>query len=223
MRAALQKGNALSDEERQSIAQQMSQLTGLSPDYILRSNLRVEPEPLPARAASRPAPDHRPNRFALSSAPSPTPSGEAPSYDPQAQRDHRRLRRRDQRLSVPRPRLQDAADLPAEQLRAASAATGTSSTRRRTASSSLADTSADLADGDARRTRGMKILSVNGLYDLATPFFGAEYDLGHMALEPQLAANIRYTYYPAGHMMYIDPPSARQLKADLAASTRARM
>jgi carboxypeptidase C (cathepsin A) len=38
-----------------------------------------------------------------------------------------------------------------------------------------------------------------------------------MALEPQLQANIRYTYYPAGHMMYIDPVSARQLKADLAA------
>ena len=51
----------------------------------------------------------------------------------------------------------------------------------------------------------MKILNVAGLYDLATPFFGAEYDLGHMALEPQIAANIRYTYYPAGHMMYIDP------------------
>jgi carboxypeptidase C (cathepsin A) len=38
-----------------------------------------------------------------------------------------------------------------------------------------------------------------------------------MALDPQIAANIRYTYYPAGHMMYIDPGSARQLRADLAA------
>jgi carboxypeptidase C (cathepsin A) len=38
-----------------------------------------------------------------------------------------------------------------------------------------------------------------------------------MALEPQLQANIRYTYYPAGHMMYIDPVSSRQLKSDLAA------
>ena len=61
------------------------------------------------------------------------------------------------------------------------------------------------------------MLSVNGLYDLATPFHGAEYEFQHMALEPQLRQNIRYTYYPAGHMMYIDPPSARQLKADLAA------
>ena len=38
-----------------------------------------------------------------------------------------------------------------------------------------------------------------------------------MALEPRLTANIRYSYYPAGHMMYIDPVSARQLKADIAA------
>ena len=63
----------------------------------------------------------------------------------------------------------------------------------------------------------MKLLSVNGLYDLATPFFGADYDIGHMALEPSIAANIRYTYYAAGHMMYTDPDSARQLKDDLAA------
>ena len=63
----------------------------------------------------------------------------------------------------------------------------------------------------------MKILSVNGLYDLATPYHGAEYEFRHMALEPQLKANVRYVYYSAGHMMYIDPPSARQLHADLAA------
>ena len=37
-----------------------------------------------------------------------------------------------------------------------------------------------------------------------------------MALEPEIAANIRYTYYAAGHMMYTDPDSARQLKNDLA-------
>ena len=60
------------------------------------------------------------------------------------------------------------------------------------------------------------MLSVNGYSDLATPFFGADYEIGHMMLEPQIAANIRYVYYPAGHMMYTDPGSARQLKADLA-------
>ena len=68
-----------------------------------------------------------------------------------------------------------------------------------------------------RENPRLKIMNAAGLYDLATPFFAAEYDLGHMALEPRLAANIRYSYYPAGHMMYIDPPSARQLRADIGA------
>ena len=65
-----------------------------------------------------------------------------------------------------------------------------------------------------RQDPRLKILSVNGLYDLATPFHGAEYEMRHMAIDPALQANIRYTYYPAGHMMYTDPESARQLKAD---------
>ena len=41
--AALQKGNSVSDAEKQSVAQQMARLTSLSTDYILRSNLRVQP------------------------------------------------------------------------------------------------------------------------------------------------------------------------------------
>src|SRR4051794_28158025 len=41
--AALQKGGTIGDEEKQSVAQQMARLTGLSADYILRSNLRVQP------------------------------------------------------------------------------------------------------------------------------------------------------------------------------------
>jgi carboxypeptidase C (cathepsin A) len=61
----------------------------------------------------------------------------------------------------------------------------------------------------------MKLFFVSGYYDLATPFMGADYEAGHMALAPAVAANIRYAYYPAGHMMYIDPASAHQLKADL--------
>ena len=41
--AALEKGAAISDAEKQSVAEHMSKLTGLSTDYIIRSNLRVQP------------------------------------------------------------------------------------------------------------------------------------------------------------------------------------
>ena len=66
-----------------------------------------------------------------------------------------------------------------------------------------------------RQNPRMKLFMVSGYYDLATPFMGADYEAGHMALEPAIAANIRYGYYPAGHMMYVDPVSAHKLKADL--------
>ena len=66
-----------------------------------------------------------------------------------------------------------------------------------------------------RQNPRMKILSVNGYYDLATPFHGADYEFGHLAVDSQLQSNIRYVYFEAGHMMYTDPASARQLKADL--------
>ncbi|MCA1653281.1 MAG: peptidase S10 [Sphingomonadales bacterium] len=42
--SALQKGGALSEAEKASTAQQMAHLTGLSSEYILRSNLRVSPD-----------------------------------------------------------------------------------------------------------------------------------------------------------------------------------
>ena len=118
----------------------------------------------------------------------PDAAGESAELRPAGQRDHRRLRRRAQRLSVPRPRLQDAAHATGRTImpRTSVATTGTSSTRRPTASADRRHQRRSRR-GDARRTRGMKILSVNGLYDLATPFLGAEYEFRHMALEPQIA------------------------------------
>jgi carboxypeptidase C (cathepsin A) len=50
---------------------------------------------------------------------------------------------------------------------------------------------------------------------MATPFAGADYDLEHMELDPALKANITYKYYPSGHMIYIEPGSAAQLRQDI--------
>lgn len=61
----------------------------------------------------------------------------------------------------------------------------------------------------------LRVLAVNGLYDLATPFMGTEYTLGHLGLDPTLVSHVGFAYYPAGHMMYADPASRTQLAADL--------
>jgi carboxypeptidase C (cathepsin A) len=63
----------------------------------------------------------------------------------------------------------------------------------------------------------MRLFVASGYYDLATPYFAAEYTLRHMGLDPALRANVTTTFYEAGHMMYIDQTSLAQLKRDAAA------
>ena len=55
-----------------------------------------------------------------------------------------------------------------------------------------------------------------GYYDLATPFFAAEYTFDHLGLDPTLQNHISGAYYEAGHMMYVHPPSLAKLKKDIA-------
>jgi carboxypeptidase C (cathepsin A) len=54
-------------------------------------------------------------------------------------------------------------------------------------------------------------------YDLATPFFGAENVVSGMNLEPAIRANLRFTYYESGHMLYIHNPSRVKFKEDFLA------
>ena len=72
----------------------------------------------------------------------------------------------------------------------------------------------DLADA-MRKNPHLKLLSVNGLFDLATPFFITEYDLAHIELEPKLRGNIEFAYYPSGHMIYLNVEALKQLKNDV--------
>lgn len=77
-----------------------------------------------------------------------------------------------------------------------------------------ADTALDLARA-MRTNPHLKVLSLNGYYDMATPFFGAEYDLKHMQLPPALRPNVSFKYYESGHMIYIHPESMTALRRDL--------
>ena len=47
----------------------------------------------------------------------------------------------------------------------------------------------------------MKVLILNGYYDIATVFYGVEYTINHLGLAPEIRDNIIMKYYEAGHMM----------------------
>jgi carboxypeptidase C (cathepsin A) len=67
-----------------------------------------------------------------------------------------------------------------------------------------------------RKNPHLRVFSANGYFDLATPFFATEYDLDHMNLEPELRKNVQFGYYPSGHMIYLNVDALHQLKDDLA-------
>jgi carboxypeptidase C (cathepsin A) len=77
------------------------------------------------------------------------------------------------------------------------------------------DVAIDLAD-TIRKNPKLRVLSANGYFDLATPFFATEYDLNHMSLPAKLVGNVQYSYYPAGHMVYLNVDALKEMKADLA-------
>lgn len=63
----------------------------------------------------------------------------------------------------------------------------------------------DLA-GALRRNPTLEVLLVNGLYDLATPYFAAVWTMDHLGLPADLRDNIQREDFEAGHMMYIHEP-----------------
>lgn len=61
----------------------------------------------------------------------------------------------------------------------------------------------------------MKLFVANGYFDLATPFYATQYTLAHLGLPQRVATNVSTGYYDAGHMMYIKNESLGRLKQDV--------
>ena len=60
----------------------------------------------------------------------------------------------------------------------------------------------------------LKVWVICGYYDLATPFFSAEWTYSHLFLMDGLKDNLSFTYYQSGHMFYQHEPSLRQFRKD---------
>ena len=61
----------------------------------------------------------------------------------------------------------------------------------------------------------LKIEVMEGFYDLATPFYAADYTIDHLSLPANLRKNISVTHYDSGHMVYLRQESRLQFKKDV--------
>ncbi|HLJ79775.1 MAG TPA: hypothetical protein VKT75_20325, partial [Acidobacteriaceae bacterium] len=66
----------------------------------------------------------------------------------------------------------------------------------------------------------LKVLVNGGYYDLATPFYAAQYEEKHLPIPEKLAGNIEYAWYESGHMVYVKAECLKQLHDRVAAFIR---
>ena len=198
---ALEKGDQLSSEERKKVIEGLARYTGLSTKYIEQTNLRVSPfrwfkelERDKRRTIGRL--DSRFEGMDIDAA------GEREEYDPSE-------------ASYEGAFVATFHDYVRRELKWDSDAyyTVTASVRPwdQTGNTEVAEV---LRAAMTQQTY-LRVLVVCGFYDVATPFNGIENTFAHMNLEPPVRKNVNFTYYEAGHMMYIDEKEHHKLQKDI--------
>ena len=214
---ALFEGDKLSEQELDSVAQQVSHFTGLSVQYVKEANLRISPsrfrkEVLRDQRMTLGRYDMRFEGQDLDAA------GENPSYDASdtgisgafiaALHNYLETDLKYDTTEQYRPSANSIGEWDWKHR------PGGGSPFGRAFAESQPYVAADLADA-IRKNPHLKVFSANGYFDLATPFFITEYDVDHMDLPKDLRGNIQFGYYPSGHMIYLNVEALGKLHSDL--------
>lgn len=201
---ALAKGTDLSQAEKQSIAEKLHQYTGLPVDYLMRGDLRIsggqfEKELQDETGMTTGRLD---TRF---SSPSIDPLSEEPAYDPQSSAISSAY------VSLFNQYVRNTLKYGAGQTYLPEADFGGHEwDMKHNGNSAYANVSRDLATAMITNPR-LKVLVNGGYYDLATPFYAAQYEDKHLPIPAKLAGNIEYAWYESGHMVYVKVECLKQL------------
>jgi len=207
---ALFQGNALDAAERDRIRDRLAYFTGLSPEYVERSNLRVQghrfaKELLRDRGVTIGLLDARYVKDEIDDLAA-DPEGDATDSAVSSAFKATLMHYMRAELGVRWDREYLA---PADEELS-------SNWRWRTVPDDQAwepmpvNTARDLSAA-LRNNPTLRVLVASGYYDLVTPFFDAEYTLRRHDIP---ADRIEYRYYGGGHMMYVNEPSRTRLLDD---------
>jgi carboxypeptidase C (cathepsin A) len=201
---ALAKGTDITEQEKQAVAEKLHNYIGLPVAYLLKANLRVDGGQFEKTLQDDQnlTTGRLDTRF---SGPSMDPLSESADYDPQASaissayvslfNDYvrRDLKYGDSETFLPR------------------ALFGSYQWSLVHKGNPInLNVAGDLA-GAMKTNPRLKVMVNGGYYDLATPFFAAQYEEKHLPIPASLAKNIEYDWYESGHMVYVNDNSLKQL------------
>ena len=210
--SALMAGDGLSSAKHAEIVQKLARLTGLSTDYVERTDMRVEIERFTKELLrnERRTVGRIDGRFTGIDKDA---AGETPEYDPSIAA-----------IIGPytatlndyvRSDLKFDSDLPYEVL------TGrVNPWSYKKFENRYVDVGETLRSAMTQNPF-LRVFVARGYYDLATPFFAADYTFDHLGLDPSLRNHLTGAYYESGHMVYAHLPSLAKLKQDTAQFIRA--
>jgi carboxypeptidase C (cathepsin A) len=207
---ALDQGNALPQDQRQAIAQQLHQYTGLPVDYILKANLRINGGEFEQnlQGDTETTTGRLDTRF---SGPSYDPLAEEAEYDPQSSSissayvssfndyvrkqlhyvDDHQFRPIDGDINRNWNFLHESPGqgMPLQQ-----------------STNVIPDLEIALKSDPQ-----LHVLLNAGYFDLATPFYEGVYEMQHLRIPDSLRDNISYAFYQTGHMVYVSESGLTQL------------
>ena len=211
--SALQKGSRLTAAEKGGVAKALSRYTGLSEDYLVKADLRVNLAQFmqELQRSRRLTTGRLDARFTGATY---DLLGEFANYDPQ-----------DVAItgaftaawnSYVREELKFGKD---KVYRAGAQGAGEAWDWHHAGGGGFGFPGAPNVEGDLIQALianpHLKVEVENGYYDLATPFFATEYTMEHLFLPEPLQKNIAQQYYEAGHMMYVHDEDLAKLKANV--------
>jgi carboxypeptidase C (cathepsin A) len=202
---ALDKGDTLTGDERKTIIERLARYTGLEPRYLDESEMRLDVSHFTRELL-------RDKKLTIGrydgrmTGPSPLNAGEVSTYDPSG--------------TLTRPPFQAAflhyirTELNYKSDMTYYVLGGGIQPWEWGVQNGYADSTALLRSAFEKNPH-MKMLVCASYYDLATPYFSAEYTINHMGLHPEMHKQISWAFYEAGHMMYIDKEMRAKLTKDM--------
>jgi carboxypeptidase C (cathepsin A) len=206
---ALAQGTDLAADEKQQVAEKLHEYTGLPVAYLLKADLRVTGPEFEKNLQddSDMTTGRLDTRF---SGPNLDPLSQNAEYDPQSSaissayvslfNDYvrRDLKYGDGQTYIPDVYGEGHWDF------------------KHNNSETSVNVAPDLAEAMKTNPR-LKVMVNGGYYDLATPFFIAQYEDKHLPIPQALAKNIEYDWYESGHMVYVRDECVKQLHDRVAA------